>query len=478
MGEAESSIVDRARIMEAILDNTMAVVYAKDLAGRYQLINRRFEELFGIAEREIKGRTDFDVFPKELAEKFQSNDRAIAEQNVAIEFEEIAPHVDGPHTYISLKFPYRDENGHCIGMCGVSTDITPRKNVDAALKESEERFRQLADNIPECFWIIDVATWQVLYVSPAFEEIWGIPCDALIKNPRAWTERIHPEDRQRVIDAFTKNVIAGGYQEEYRIIQPNGSLRWILDRGFPVRNEQRKAFRVAGVAQDITQRRALEQQVTEISSHERQRISRELHDSLGQQLTGLGFLAKGLADRLENVSSDDMKTAEDILDGIQDAVAEVRRVVIGLAPVDLNKHGLAAALQDLAKRISGHSDIECVFVCPRPIGVSNNNTATQLFRIAQEATNNAVKHSGASCIRISLLAAERKLTLEILDDGTGKDAQTDDAIGMGLRIMRYRSRIIGGSFDILSEADGTTVTCTLLREKEFANRSNFDLHPG
>jgi len=239
-------------------------------------------------------------------------------------------------------------------------------------------------------------------------------------------------------------------------------LRRTLNRGFRVRDAQGKAFRVARIAQDIAERRDLERQVIEIVSYERRRICRELHDSLGQQLTGIGYLAKGLANRLADTSPHGMKTAEDILHGLQSASAELRRIVEGLAPVDFDGDGLTVGLQDLANTITSHSDMKCVFDCPRPIMVANKNIATQLYRIAQEATNNAVKHSGASCIRIGLQAADGTLKLNIRDDGNGIDRQSHDGNGMGLRIMQYRSHLIDGSFSIRSEVDGTTVMCSLV----------------
>jgi PAS domain S-box-containing protein len=454
---------DSARFVQAILDNTLAVIYAKDKEGRYQFINHRFEELFGIALDEIRGRTDFDIFPMELAERFHINDQRTLRTQAAIEFEEVAPHDDGPHTYISLKFPYRDECGECIGTCGISTDITPRKEIEAALQRSEERFRQLAENVPECFWITDTNTWQVLYVSPAFERIWQRSCTEIYDNPEAWIESIHPDDRQRVANAFVEKVKVGLFQEVYRIVQPDGNIRWIADRGFPVRNAQGEVYRVAGVAEDITERRQLEQQVTEISSHERQRISRELHDSLGQQLTGLGYMAKSLTNHLAESSRGDQEMAQDILDGLQDAVAEVRRIVRGLAPVDVDTFGLKAALQDLANATGKYSDVQCEFVCPQTVEVADNAVATQLFRIAQESINNAVKHSGASRITINLESNHDCLRMQIRDDGRGYNS-AESNFGMGLRIMKYRSNLIGATFDIRTSGHGTTVVCTLKQE--------------
>jgi PAS domain S-box-containing protein len=121
----------------------------------------------------------------------------------------------------------------------------------AALRESEDRFRQLAENIQDVFWMTDLGKREMLYISPAYETIWGRPCAELADSAFAWVEAIHPDDRQRVIAASARQV-AGTYDEEYRIIRPDGSLRWIRDRAFPVTNEAGEIDRVVGVARDIT----------------------------------------------------------------------------------------------------------------------------------------------------------------------------------------------------------------------------------
>lgn len=129
----------------------------------------------------------------------------------------------------------------------------------AALAESEERFRELAENINEVFWLTDVAKNRMLYVSPAYAVIWGRPCQTLIDSPWAWLEAIHPEDRARVEEAALTRQRLGSYDEEYRIVRPDGEVRWIRDRAFPVRSERGEVYRLVGVCTDITARRRAEQ---------------------------------------------------------------------------------------------------------------------------------------------------------------------------------------------------------------------------
>jgi diguanylate cyclase (GGDEF)-like protein/PAS domain S-box-containing protein len=129
------------------------------------------------------------------------------------------------------------------------------------LRDSEQRFRQIAENIKEVFWLTDPSKNQVLYISPAYEDIWGRSSDSLYVSPRAWAEAIHPEDRARVLEAAQTKQVRGDYVEEYRIVRSDGSIRWIRDRAFPVVGKEGKVFRIAGIAEDITQRKQFEEEV-------------------------------------------------------------------------------------------------------------------------------------------------------------------------------------------------------------------------
>ncbi|MFN3324403.1 MAG: PAS domain-containing protein [Bryobacteraceae bacterium] len=137
---------------------------------------------------------------------------------------------------------------------GAIQDITNQKRAEAIRLEAESRFRQLADNIDEVFWLTDPDWRQVLYVSPAYERVWGRSCEALYRNPGEWMESIHPDDRIRVAEPFGRQT-SGEHATEYRIIRPGGSERWILHRTFPIRSESGEVYRIAGIAEDITARR-------------------------------------------------------------------------------------------------------------------------------------------------------------------------------------------------------------------------------
>jgi PAS domain S-box-containing protein len=148
-----------------------------------------------------------------------------------------------------------DKEGQTAGLVCVARDITKRKQAEQVLRDSEERFRQLADNIREVFWMTDVAKNLMIYVSPAYEEIWGRTVTSLYASPHDWINAIHPEDRTRIVEAAHTKQISGKYDEVYRIVRPDNSVRWVQDRAFPIQDESGKVYRVVGIAEDITERK-------------------------------------------------------------------------------------------------------------------------------------------------------------------------------------------------------------------------------
>ncbi|MGE3153240.1 MAG: PAS domain S-box protein [Nitrospiraceae bacterium] len=147
-----------------------------------------------------------------------------------------------------------DSQGRFMRMAGTLQCVTDRKRAEEALRESEEMFRQLAEHIREVFWLSDPEKTRILYVSPAYETIWGRSCGSLYAYPGSWIESIHPEDQPRVREAAVTKQVRGTYDETYRIIRPDRSIRMIRDRAFPICNRDGRVYRVAGLAEDITER--------------------------------------------------------------------------------------------------------------------------------------------------------------------------------------------------------------------------------
>ncbi len=220
-----------------------------------------------------------------------------------------------------------------------------------------------------------------------------------------------------------------------------------------------KEQRLAAAEED---RHRLEQEILQISEREQQRIGRDLHDDLGQQLAGLSIMASVLTRTLAGNAAPEAPAAAKISELLKKAVAMTRSLARGLHPVAPEPDGLASALHDLAARVSGLFHIDCQFDCAAAIQMNDNTAATHLYRIAQEAVSNAVKHGHAQHVRIGLSSDTASLTLTVKDDGCGISAPEPQQQGMGLRIMHYRAGMIGARVSIAKqETGGTCVTCTL-----------------
>lgn len=210
----------------------------------------------------------------------------------------------------------------------------------------------------------------------------------------------------------------------------------------------------------------LEREVLNISERERRRIGHDLHDSLGQRLTAASMTANAMLDQLKDTAPSLAAHGGLVAQQLREAIAEARSLSHGLAPVSLEADGLMAALQELATSVSRSGKVRCVLDCPQPVLLPNVETATHLFRMAQEAVNNALKHASPSEIRIGLEVQGDNVILEVDDDGFGLEetsatpAENSEAHGLGLRVMRYRAQLIDGQVEFgPAPAGGTRVRC-------------------
>jgi signal transduction histidine kinase len=227
---------------------------------------------------------------------------------------------------------------------------------------------------------------------------------------------------------------------------------------------------------DITRRKQLEREVLAISERERGAFSRELHDSLGQQLSGIAYLTNVLRERLHEGGSPEVGGVERISSLLKQAIGQTRAVARGLSPVRPEPEGLSAGLKELAAQSSELFGVRCQFRHPRPVLVGDSEAANHLYRIAQEAVHNACRHGRATRVTIGLTREREGVLLKIVDDGSGIGPLSPRRKGLGLRIMQYRAGLLAGTVSVRSRpAGGTEVCCvapaTLPQSKSSKNRN-------
>jgi len=219
------------------------------------------------------------------------------------------------------------------------------------------------------------------------------------------------------------------------------------------------------IYRDIERRRKLESQLLAVSEREQSRIGLDLHDDLSQSLTAIATFNKVLGDKLTELSLAGIPEHERVAQLLDEAIAKTRHLSRGLYPIKLEANGLMSALYELATMLQETPDVMCQFECPSPVLMRNNSTATHLYRIAQEACHNAVRHAKPTRILIRLAPTDKRIVLSIQDDGIGLPKTVPNDKGMGLAIMQYRAKAMGGSLEIRSlDHDGTTVICSVPNE--------------
>jgi PAS domain S-box-containing protein len=356
----------------------------------------------------------------------------------------------------------------------VARDITARLQAQEQLRAAENRFHLLTRATTDIVYDWDMTT-NAIWWNENMRLQFGYAGDPEQMNMDFWTSLLHPQDAAR-IHASLFGAISGGEQfwaDEYRFKRADGSFANVLDRGYIVRDPQGKPVRMIGAMMDITDRKLTEQRLRDsreqlraltahqerIREEERTRIAREIHDELGQALTGLKMDLSWFAGRLPNQPALAEKSAA-MLKLIDSTVHAVRRLSTELRPAILDSLGLIPAIEWLAQEFQKRTGVECDFVpTDEELEVDEDRT-TALFRICQEALTNVARYANATAVEIELEAGEQQITLRISDNGRGiTEAEQRATNSFGLLGMRERARLLGGTFEIHgAEGKGTTLT--------------------
>ncbi len=332
-----------------------------------------------------------------------------------------------------------------------------RFQLEAELRESEMRFRSLFERHQAVMLLVEPDSGVIVNANKAAEEFYGHPrarlCTMSIQELSVRPHAAAPRPSPRTVHGLGARVI-----QTHRLA--NGQMRTVEIHASPITVQKRTLL--FSILHDITERRRLEREVLEIGDRERQRIGRDLHDSLGGGLSGLAMLSKALAQTLRPRSGKEAALAEEIVAGINEAVRRTRTIARGLSPVGLSAFGFVNGLEELARNVEKRHEVRCCVRAPQDVMFQEDFVASHLFQIAEEAVNNAVRHGNARHIEITLARRRDCLSLSIRDDGIGMPKDVARSPGMGLRTMRYRADVLGATFEIqVPPKGGTVVSCVL-----------------
>lgn len=451
---AEAALFLERDRLRNILDLMQDGVYIVDQHYRIEYINPVLKRQFG----PVDGRACYTYFhDRESACPWCPNAQVFAGQLVRWEWTSAKT----GKLYDLFDVPLHQADGR-VSKLEILHDISARRRAELDLRASEEQFRQLAENIREVFWITSPDYAHFLYVSPAYEEIWGRARAELFEAPGLFLETVLPEDRPRIAAVLQSGA---EFDEEHRIRRPDGSVRWIRSRGFLVCDANGQVYRVAGISEDVTERvqavQLLEQRVQErtiklyeqaqhlAALEERQRLARDLHDSLSQTLYGITLGVQAAHKGLEGKPAKVIE-ALDYVSALADAgLTEMRALIFDLRPESLETEGLVNALARKAAALRARSSLMVqVSLGAEPAVAPAMKEA--FYRIAQEAMHNAAKHARAEQLTLSFGPDGDGLALEISDDGRGFDPNGSFPGHLGLRSMRERAARLGGSLEIRS----------------------------
>lgn len=455
--QAEEKLAQKQAQFQGILDHSPILISIKDLEGNVVLANRGFDVLDAPPLHEMVGRNVFDLFPKDIALQLWANDLAALRARGPTQSEETVKHKDGrAHTYLTVKFPIHAADKKPYGIGAISTDITTRKRVEAALSESEERFRLFMDNSSSIAWIKD-EEGKYVYLNQQFERHFGARLELWQgKTDREfWPAEMAAKFRQNDLAVLKANRSVELVEEAEN---PDGSLSFWLSTKFPFSDAVGRRY-IGGIALDITERKRLENEVLRIAEVEQARIGYDLHDGVGQTLTGVASLVDVLEMDLEGEAK---RAAQRVQQLVRQAIQEVRQISHGLSPLAVRNRGLIGSLRLLADTVRQSHRTECVLELDDTVCAGPPENETQLFRIAQEAVSNALRHGKATRLTITLAhAGGGQCQLIVADNGCGmQPGMAAKAEGIGLRVMAYRAQQIQGTLDIgRRPGGGVRITC-------------------
>ncbi len=430
--------------------------------------NQGAKQLYGYSSSEAIGRPVAMLIPAHLAGDETAITEKVRRGESVDDYETQRVARNGKLVDITLTAsPIRDARGALIGVAAVGRDIRERKRAEIKRRQLVHELRERIKELTAIYGVAHLLQLETKSKMALLEDV------ALLLLP-AWQ---YPE-------VTAARVQVGKFEFK----TPNfHSSRWSQKAGFTTTDGRKGEVEVVylaerprcaegpflagerdlinGVAKALkvyAERRRLESELLEISEREQRRIGQDLHDGISQHLRGIAYLNHGLHERLIEHNRPEATDCARIAQLLEEALNQARTLARGLFPVEPEATGLMHALRALGVTVTNIYQRDCRFVCPKPVLIYDNPTATHLFRIAQEAVNNAIRHGNATRIVISLSVKDEAVALRVRDNGQGFPEPLPEARGMGLEIMKHRANVIGGRLSCTPiRRGGTVLACVL-----------------
>jgi PAS domain S-box-containing protein len=461
-------------LLAAIVASSDDAIISKNLDGTITSWNNSAERIFGFTPQEAIGQHITLIIPAERhAEESDILDRLRRGERVD-HFHTIRKRKDGSLVDVSLTIsPVRDLSGRVIGASKVARDITSQKQVEQALRESEQRFRVITDASPIMVWMAGTDK-LCYYFNKGWLDFVGRTLEQ--ESGNGWAENVHPEDFDRCLQVYVRNFEARRpFEMEYRMRHHTGQYRWILDRGVPRYapdgtfegyvggcldiHDQKQAAEKIRIADDMTR-------LMKAQDEERRRIARELHDSAGQTLAVLGMRLAQLIHRADVIAPELASERKEIQAMVQQLHREIRTTSYLLHPPLLDECGLASALKLYVEGLLERSPISITLDITDNVGRLPNNLELAIFRMVQECLTNIHRHSGSKTARIRISRERESVRIHVQDHGKGISPERlleiqSRGSGVGIMGIRERIRQFHGEMKIESNGPGTSVIVSI-----------------
>ncbi len=437
--------------LQAVITRNMAegICLVRIDNGVIVYANPKFEQMFGYDSGELNGQDVSIVNYASESLTGENVNQAIVSailQNSEATYEVHNLKKDGTPFWCSVTTSIFNHPDYGDVLVAVHQDITIRKQTEEALRQSEEKFRQLAENIQAVFWMTDIQNQQVLYVSSAYENIWQSSCESLYQNYSDWFDAIHPEDRQSVEFEIVEQMRTGQYDKKYRIIRPDGSIRWIRDRAFPIKNELGELVRIAGIAEDISEI----QQIDLIKSEFIGIVSHELRTPLTAIRAALGLLQSGIYDKKPDKFKRMIEIAaidSDRLVRLVNDILDLERLESDRTLLEKTTCNAADLIQQAVAGVQAIANQQNITFKIHPTNAQVWAAADAIVQTLTNLLGNAIKFSPAdSTITLSVQQQKDRVLFQITDQGRGIPAEKLETIfGRFQQVDASDSRTKGGT---------------------------------